>query len=247
MRFDKNGVPVYAVIITGKEGRLPFLKNAIASFACQSYPNRYCIVVNDGDYKVGNFGLPEDRLLSIELGNRKILGELRNEALNHVPTGAVWVQWDDDDWHHPHLIEHQLRYMLENNADACLLRNQVKVSLAKNSAWEHRLPYRYFGFAGSIMMHHKPDIRYPAWPKKEDSEFLLRLLKSSRIMPWDNPIHYYFRFILPDSTSGPFHFKLFSKRRNQWQLDPFTFDYLKEIDSHYQFAGLNPSIVSPMI
>ncbi len=228
VNFSESGEPIFAVMITGTPTRSHFAKNSILSFLAQTYPNKYLIIINDGDYSFDVKGIPSDRIRQVQLQTKEILGTLRNKAFEYIPANAVFIQWDDDDWHAPKIIAEQYAVLQEHEVDTCLLGNQIKYAIPKNSAWDDTTPSYYHGFAGTIMMRHKMDLRYPAWPRHEDSEFFLTFLRRHYThIRWHNPSHYYIRFIHDHNTST--HFQLSERKENEWLFSTKASRYLKEI------------------
>ena len=143
VQFDSSGEPIYGLMITGKDAFHAILaRNAIHSFLSQTHGNRYLIIVNDGDFRFDVRAIPRDRIAQIQLSDRQVLGALRNRSLESVPDGALWVQWDDDDWHHPDLMAHQDAVLVESGAGTCFLRHQIKYAFSAWSESHFRLSSR---------------------------------------------------------------------------------------------------------
>jgi len=218
-------------MVTGADCRRSFARNAIACFLAQTHPNRFLLVVNYGRFAFEVPGVPASRVIQVQLRRRKVLGALRNHALRLVPKDAIILQWDDDDWRAPRLIEDQLRAMEKNGADGCALGRQVKYSLPLDCAWEDTLDPDFRGFAGTIMFRNKADMRYPRWPQHEDSAFWAMFMVKYPVCRWDNPHRYYVRFIHGHNTSD--HLRSIERPRGQWLLSPRSRAYLRTVLTRY--------------
>jgi glycosyltransferase involved in cell wall biosynthesis len=234
VRFDSAGNPVYAMMVTGKDAyHRPFATNAIISFLAQTYGNRHLVIVNDGDYEFEVAGIAADRILQIQVDRKLRLGALRNLALDRIPPQAVWVQWDDDDWHHPALIAEQHDVLTSRGVDACFLRRQIKYAFARNAAWSDMYPG---GFAGTLMTRNFPEVRYPDVARSEDSAYGFAIQQRYRHCDWDNPAEYYIRFIHGHNTWPDSHFALASRQPNEWRMSLESADYLRSTLPLYEQA-----------
>lgn len=226
--FDDEGEPVYALMITGKDKfRARFAYNAILSFLGQSYGNRFLIAINDGDYRFDCGDVPVERILQIQLDNsRSKLGALRNESLDRVPEDGIWIQWDDDDWYHSDLIAKQYEMLISHRLDACFLQNQVKFAFTVNAGWADYFPG---GFAGTLMARKRSDIRYQDISRGEDSMYCHALKQSSDWIAWNNPPHYYLRFIHGNNSWHDEHFQLSHRIPNQRVMPIDSAAYLEKV------------------
>lgn len=214
--------PIYAVMITGKD--IYHKKLAICSiesFKRQTYNNKHLIIINDGTYSLKDYC--ESNIKEIKLKTRRSLGELRNIGLKSVPKDAIWVQWDDDDWHHEKLIEEQCNFMKQHKADGVILKNQVQYSTKKSSAWRTS---RSNGIEGTIMMRRCGNIHYPKKAKGEDTIFIKAIRKKHKIIVWPNPDYYYLRFIHGHNTWNENHFSLYNKPKGRLMLNKASKEYL---------------------
>jgi hypothetical protein len=237
VRFNSDGEPVFALMVTGKDRFHAWLaRNAIVSFLAQTYGNRFLVIVNDGDFTFECVDVPRDRITQVQLAERQVLGALRNRSLDCVPAGALWVQWDDDDWHHPELIAKQYEVLAAHQAEACLLRHQVKYAFSAHAGWSDFFPG---GFAGTLMARNRPDLRYPNVPRSEDSAFCHALKQTCHWIAWDNPAHYYLRFIHGHNTWPDSHFQLSARSPGQWTMSAESAAYLRAVLPWYEplFSG----------
>ena len=222
------GEKIYAIMITGKdEHHFNLANNSIQSFLEQSYPNKELVIINDGEYNFDH--IQDDRVREIHLNRKYPLGSLRNIGLEAIPKNAVWMQWDDDDWHHPEVMKRQYDYMISNGADMCLLSNQVQYCFRIDSAWV--LSRR--GIPGTVMCRNKKDIRYPLLNKDEDTQFYRDYRKKYKASWFQNPPHLYLRFIHGSNTCDEEHFGIAYRKENSWNLDEISAAYLSKILHQY--------------
>lgn len=236
--FLHSNEMIYALMITGKDKYHERLAmSSIRSFLKQTYPYKKLIIVNDGTYSFRHLNDP--RIIEIQIKKGKTLGELRNTSLDQVPKEGIWIQWDDDDWHHPNCIEEQYSVLKKKKADAVMLKNQVRYSMQKNSAWKETVKC---GIAGTIMARKIEGLKYPKKKKGEDSDFGNVYLTKHKLIVWNNPALYYLRFIHGHNTWGPEHFILNSKRSNIWDISNQEKTYLKKVlNKQYKYLKRNKS------
>ncbi len=214
---------ITAIMITGKTPfHLPFARLSIASFLEQTYPHKCLLIVNDGETLLGPF--ESHSIVEIKLDRKYNLGQLRNIGLDCIAENALWIQWDDDDWHHPQIIEEQYEFLISQNADLCCLKKQVQYAFAINGAWETR--HTLFGTA---MGRKKRDLKYPEIALSEDAIYFDAYAKKYRIAQWNNPPHYYLRLIHGHNSWDDRHFHLEKKRRDEWCISEESKNYLRSI------------------
>jgi glycosyltransferase involved in cell wall biosynthesis len=110
---------------------------------------------------------------------------LRNQALEEAQ-GEWVIQWDDDDWHHPLRIEHQMQRA--ERSSACLLARQIRINAENRTGFVFYAPN---GIHGTILHYRRVGWRYPAQGKAEDSEFLRHFPQRAVL---DNAASLYVRF-----------------------------------------------------
>ena len=117
------------------------------------------------------------------------LGDLRNMAFDLMPSGSVWVQWDDDDYSAPDRIAAQWGHMRSVRAHASVLRRQLVIRTADaddNSGGRshqhviHRCHPQgryasWLGHEGTLMARAIDAAAYPSKRTGEDTDFLLSL------------------------------------------------------------------------
>ena len=224
---------IYAVMITGKDDFHKHLaEKSVQSFLQQTYPNKHLIIINDGNYSLGHIN--KELITEIKLDKKYILGVLRNMGIKQIPENGIYLQWDDDDWHHPSLMEKQYAYMKAQAADACILRSQVVYSFEKNAAWISS-PKRAImgkprrGIEGTIMCRRKSDISYPVMVKSEDSVFINKYAQKYKFVIWKNPDFYYVRFIHGHNTWNDSHFSIDRRQQDSWLIPEASRIYLAKI------------------
>lgn len=230
-KTEKNAEKIYAVMITGKDlFHKALAERSIESFLQQTYPNKHLIIVNDGDYSFGN--LNSDIITEIKLDKKYVLGALRNIGFQHIPEDAIYIQWDDDDWHHPELMEKQYKYMTARRADGCILRHEVVYCFKNNIAW---ISAPRAGVMGTIMCKRKSNVFYPELIKSEDNVFLKEYKKKYKLVVWRNPAYYYLRFVHGHNTWDEQHFRLNRFTDNEWRISGADAKYLVKIVPSYLF------------
>jgi hypothetical protein len=224
-RLCSNQETISGIMITGKDlYHVPLALRSIQSFQEQTYPFKHLIIINDGEFTFGS----AENITEIKLKTKHSLGALRNIGLNILPLNGLWVQWDDDDWHHPKFIQEQYDILEKEQVDAVCCLHQVQYAFQINSTWKiHCL------IPGTIMCRKKEDIFYPEWIRGEDSLFLTEYQKKYKVIGWENPSYYYIRFIHEHNTWDENHFQLKKKTKNIWNLSTEEQNYLEKILEDY--------------
>ena len=158
---------VTAVMITGKTPKHEKMARvAVQSFLDQTYTNKELVIINDGPYEL-RIGHPSVREILIREPQKKILGELRNLGIEEA-RGDWIIQWDDDDYHHPHRILFQMAHRRPDKA--VVLLKQLRVDITKGEIICVQCDDG--GIAGTILHPAKTDVRYPIEAQGEDRQFL---------------------------------------------------------------------------
>lgn len=218
--------------------RMHLAQRAVKCFLDQDYPNKELIVVDDGtqDYAPIFKGIPAADLTYIKIPNhpKNNLGKLRNLALDSAK-GDFLAQWDDDDWYHPHRISTQSK-ALADGADACCL--SATLMHIDDPDFFH-LPYSGAlpnGVPGSIMHRNDPEIRYPEFPKAEDTVFLKAWMNRKYVKLPENLSHLFIRCFHGSNTWEMDHFRR-RMRNNIRDLAAYGFHrYIKrDLSGHPRF------------
>jgi glycosyltransferase involved in cell wall biosynthesis len=223
---------IYALMITGKDAYHHKLAlKSIRSFKEQTYKNKVLIIVNDGEFTYAN---PEiSNIKEIKVPKQNTLGDLRNISLEAIPEGAVWIQWDDDDWHHPTRMAEQYQFMKKNNLGAVCLVQQLQYSSKLNSAW---IMHSYEGIAGTMVARSNKNVRYSSKIRGEDTDFFYSTRKNMKLGAMNNPPELYVRLIHGNNTWDEEHFYLSKRKSNDFSIPGKSKKYLDNIiNTHYKF------------
>lgn len=120
--------PLVSCLMVTQQGRLPLAKQAIACFAAQTYAEKELVVVCEGDDTyVDEMAADLEKMAAaghasifLRASRGLTLGALRNISVE-IATGAVVVQWDDDDLYHPARIAIQLAPISAGAVASCLV------------------------------------------------------------------------------------------------------------------------------
>jgi GT2 family glycosyltransferase len=124
---------VTCVMVT--RDRTEFALRAVEHFRRQSYPARELIVVEDGTPSLGT-RLPADSSIRlVTTGLVQTIGALRNRGCE-LARGEVVVLWDDDDWHGPDRLAHQVGPILSGRADVTGLTDLCWLELDPWRCWQ---------------------------------------------------------------------------------------------------------------
>lgn len=182
---------ISALMITGKtESHRRLAELAVQCFLRQTYADKELVIINTAPTRPWF----RDRHASVrEIGlhqGNATLGDLRNRSYEEA-RGDLWLQWDDDDYHHPNRIAWQVA---NHRPGTCsILRRQYRLDLMSGS-WglvdASRWPRG--GIVGT-MLHEPTEWRYPSIEKAEDTAFIQRYYDAGLVNPQDNPAELYVR------------------------------------------------------
>jgi glycosyltransferase involved in cell wall biosynthesis len=117
--------------------RRAFVRQSIKYFLAQDYPAKELIIVDDGTEPVGAEVPADDRIRYVRLGYRRSIGAKRNMACE-IARGEIIMQWDDDDWHGPGRISHQVADIASNQADLTGLHHGLLLETPTTQFWSCR-------------------------------------------------------------------------------------------------------------
>lgn len=175
---------VSCLMVTADRPRL--MRRSVRCYRRQTYPHRELVVVDDGRTDLSPIlrPLPDEEVtyISLDASTDRVLGTLRNVALDEA-SGTYLTQWDDDDWYHEERLARQAA-VLDDGADACALQGTL-MHLDLPTYFSH--PYIGLledGVPGSIMHRCDDSIRYPDMHRAEDTAYLDHWLDQEyRLLP----------------------------------------------------------------
>jgi glycosyltransferase involved in cell wall biosynthesis len=176
-------------------GRPAFVRLALRCFQQQDYPRRELIIVHDpGDDLSGLIeGIPEVRL--IRAPARLAIGAKRNLACQ-AARGTIIAHWDDDDWHGPERLSHQVAPLLQGLADLSGVENRYLLELVSGQFWSVTPALHQRMFVGDVhggtLVFQKSiydqGLRYPEVNLAEDAGLLrLAIQRGKRLSRLSNP------------------------------------------------------------
>jgi glycosyltransferase involved in cell wall biosynthesis len=186
-----NALSISCLLVT--HDRVAMARQAIRSFADQTWPHRELVIVSDGPVAcrralqddVRAIGAAAVRVVEVDAPGQA-LGALRNLALASAQ-GDVVCQWDDDDCSHPERLARQLTVMVERGARASFLADHLQwLEPDRQVAWIDwtsggRLRGQHAMAPGTLMMFRDRRFAYPeSGPharRGEDSAFLNALYR----------------------------------------------------------------------
>lgn len=120
---------VCCVMLTADRPELA--RRAVECFRAQTYPAKRLLILDSGTDDFSESDDPEGEVFwtttiaTTETGNRKTVGELRNEANAFWTEYPILIHWDDDDWSHPNRIAEQVALLQESGADCVGYREML--------------------------------------------------------------------------------------------------------------------------
>jgi glycosyltransferase involved in cell wall biosynthesis len=178
--------PAISCLTVTREGRLAELTDAVTCFGAQTQPGRELVIVHDGgpdfdrDVRGLAAGSPGAPVEVVRFDPGLSLGALRNLSLAEA-RGDVVCQWDDDDLYHPERLEIQHRRLVEKNADASFLTDQLHLFLPRGELfWDDWTKERFpmCLIQGTMMARRSRVGAYPEVPRGEDTTVMLDLVRA---------------------------------------------------------------------
>ena len=189
-----NDSPLISCLMVTPAGptRARWLTVALQNYCQQSYSHTELVIVLDQpaaedrariEGEVAALGRSDIRLICPP--QKLPLGALRNLSMA-AARGDLVCLWDDDDIHHPHRIEGQLRHLRATGADAVLLADCLHLFMEQGHCyWVNWQKTRYGGLPGTLLARRDHGLRYPEAGRYaqagEDTDLLERLAAASRI------------------------------------------------------------------
>ena len=115
-------MPLVSCLCLTMASRLEFLKQAIACFLAQDYPNRELVIVADFGADVWGAVPDDDRIKRLECSGS--IGEKRNFGVANS-SGEIIAHWDDDDFSAPGRLTDQVTRLLESGKAVTGYRNLI--------------------------------------------------------------------------------------------------------------------------
>jgi glycosyltransferase involved in cell wall biosynthesis len=184
--MKKNTHPLVSCICL-TNNRPGLLKRSIDCFNGQTYPNRELVLVfrNDDiptkEYLLSNAGNKAIKCVEVDASDNLSLGMLRNAGIEYSD-GEYFCQWDDDDWCHRDRLALQMKAVLHNHKEACVLLAWFYYDAPCNQAYLSQIN----PWPGSILCKKTLWAQiggYKDMGRDEDAFFLGRLLKINCIYP----------------------------------------------------------------
>lgn len=189
---EPKTTPLISCLLVTARNRFDHVKRSVKCFADQTYPNKELIVVNEGpreyqsqlDTWFAEMGRSDIR--TVWLNGYYTLGALRNIAIG-MSRGAIYCQWDDDDFCMPHRLATQYAHLAKEGAKACFFSDQLHYYFpTRELYWDNWKRYHcggrllYSVIPGTIMIHRDINVRYPSSGNNasagEDSVFVENLI-----------------------------------------------------------------------
>ncbi|MDN3508315.1 MAG: hypothetical protein P0S94_05290 [Simkaniaceae bacterium] len=226
-----SGETIYGLMMTGKDAmRERFAQIAVKNFFDQEYPDLKLVIVNHSPtYSLGHL---DERIIEIKLDERpESIGTMRNIGLDNVPNGAVFVNWDDDDWRVTQMVPQMYEYMKKYALDCTALCARIDYIFPCNTCYITKRN----GMSG-LMMCRKKDITYPEVEIGEDARYLAKYKKRYKFMPMKNPAHWYLRFIHTGNVTKPEGSKKYKVAKNIWPVKKTERRYMEESLQQYAWV-----------
>lgn len=157
---------VSCCLVIGDPQRLNPARQAVEAFMRQTYPFRQLVVVNATGQPL--ITAPQDNIREIAApeADRRAVGRLRNLAAD-AADGEWLALWDDDDYHHPDRLLHQLAARREGHAG--LLAYQIRFDIRRCAAFLYHDPA---GIPATVLWP-KTVARFPDLALCEDRAFVM--------------------------------------------------------------------------
>lgn len=160
--------------------RRAFVRQALAYFERQDYPNKELIIVDDGEDQVADLAASLPNVRYVARSQQMSIGAKRNLACE-LARGSIIAHWDDDDWYAADRLSYQAAPLLAGQADITGLETACFFDLLRWQAWTcssalHRRLFVGNVHGGTIVYWRRVWehlSRYPNLTVAEDAHFLL--------------------------------------------------------------------------
>ena len=178
--IQKSKTPPLVSCIMPTRNRRAFIRQALAYFERQDYPNKELIVVDDGDDKVEDLFLSYSGVRYVALPKLASIGTKRNFACG-LAQGAIIAHWDDDDWYAPYRLSYQIEPLLSGQSDLIGLETFCFFDLPRWQGWTCSPDLHSRLFVGDVhggtLVYWRwiweRHAHYPSISLAEDASFLL--------------------------------------------------------------------------
>jgi predicted O-methyltransferase YrrM len=119
--------------------RRRFVPQAIRYFLAQDYPEKELVILDDGEYNIGDLVPDDPRIRYVRETRRRLVGAKRN-SLCEMAQGKIIAHWDDDDWSSPRRLSLQVEALTRAGADACGVDRVLFLTDDGREAWEYAYP-----------------------------------------------------------------------------------------------------------
>jgi hypothetical protein len=181
---------VYCIMVTGKDpSREAYARKSVQNFLEQDYRRKRLVIINHGTYQVlDRKDDPQMFEFHVEKG-AMTLGDLRNIALNLVPTDAIWTVWDDDDIRSSSYLSRMYYALRISGCDMVAICNRYECNVNTGFVWKIRQ------LKGLPTVFCKQDLRVTYLP--EDTMEDVHLIRDYRarghpvyLWSWNDPAMY---------------------------------------------------------
>lgn len=224
---------VYCVMITNGDdtNRDLFRKLSIKNFIEQTYQNKKLIIVNEGK----KLDFNSEDILQVSIHNRKArkltLGDLRNIALEMIPTDSIFTVWDDDDYRDPNYLKSL--YAALKSDDFVFTTKRVEMNINNDFVWIMELKSGFVTFFG----RKKFGMKYDSKDVNEDVNLKQSIIKHYRYKLLNNNPLMYIRRVHQNNTSI-----LVSKDKNKIKDTTGNKVYFEHEASKYQIAKVREAL-----
>ena len=160
-------LPLISCVMPTMKGREAFVKLAIDCFNAQDYPNKSLIIVPDG------------------IDGKCSTGMKRQIGLK-LSRGDIVCHWDDDDYHGPTRLSHQVAPILTGQFDCTGMQNEHTMSSDGRFYWMtpefHACTFVADILPGTFMFRKEivGKVMYPNESLSEDGAFIRQLMSNGK-------------------------------------------------------------------
>lgn len=210
--MEKSPIPLISCLCVTRSKPI-YLKLAIDCFRHQTHANKELIIVFEDDDPatrkvLGQLTDKNIKIVEVPSYPKYSLGDLRNISVREAK-GEFFCQWDDDDWYHSRRLEVQVNAILLNHKDASVLPYWLMYDITNNQS--------FMSFAnpwpGTIMCRKsifRENCIYENLKKREDSAFMMQLIKENCIVPVIMPSLYVYNYHANNTWDANHFARLFS-------------------------------------
>jgi glycosyltransferase involved in cell wall biosynthesis len=129
-----SGGPLVSCVMPTRDRR-NYAAQAIQYFLRQDYHPKELVILDDGRHPISDLVPGDPRVRYVRLPSAVPAGAKRNMGCE-LASGQLIAHWEDDDWSAVSRLSSQVRALVSETADACVIDSVYHYDVARGRAWQ---------------------------------------------------------------------------------------------------------------